>query len=174
MEPELVARRAGEGLQYTLRRLASLVGGLVLLTAAISLATFATGWWVFGGSTAWIVIGGFVCLAPVAAATVGWLFVHAAAKFAPRLISDVALFLKKPSPAASVLIDYDTGQPIVMSSRQFGGLREELSSRKTDLPALWVGVRAITLVPALAAVTFIGMLVVGALGTILLIGGLIN
>jgi hypothetical protein len=102
--------------------------------------------------------------------------VYGAARYAPRLIADIASFLRSPSssPAANVLIDYDTGQPIVMSSRKFSGLRSEMSTRKRDLPALWLGVRAIALVPGLAAVTFIGMFVVGGVGTILLIGGLID
>jgi hypothetical protein len=54
------------------------------------------------------------------------------------------------------------------------GLSSELRLRKADLPALWLGVRAIRLVPALAAITFLGMMVVGCLGTVLLIGGLID
>lgn len=174
MDSELVARRTGAGLQTTLRRLATLVGGLALLAFLISLATFATGMWVFDGSTAWIVIGGLICLAPVAAATIGWLMVHAAARYAPQLIADIASFLKSPSPSANVLIDYDTGQPIVVSARSMNGLSADLRTRRSDLPALWLGVRAIRLVPALAAITFLGMLFVGALGTILLIGGLID
>ena len=174
MEAEIVARRAGDGLQTTLRRLASLVGGLVVLASVISAATFATGWWVFEGSTSWLVIGGFLCLAPVVAAGMGWMMVHGAARYAPRLVADVGTFLTSPSPSASVLIDYDTGQPIAMSAKSMNRLSADLSTRKAELPALWLGVRAIRLVPALAAITFLGMLVVGALGTILLIGGLID
>lgn len=174
METELVARRAGDGLQTTLRRLASLVGGLVVLALLIGAATFATGWWVFEGSTSWLVLGGLLCVTPAAAAGLAWLMVHGAARYAPRLITDIGTFLKSPSPSADVLIDYDTGQPIAMSAKRMNGLSADLSSRKADLPALWLGVRAIRLVPALAAITFLGMLVVGGLGTILLIGGLID
>jgi hypothetical protein len=174
METELVARRAGDGLRNTLRRLASLVGGLVVLAFVIGAATFATGWWVFDGSTTWLVLGGLICATPAAAAGLAWLMVHGAARYAPRLVADISTFLKSPSPSANVLIDYDTGQPIAMSSKGMNGLSADLRTRKTDLPALWLGVRAIRLVPALAAVTFLGMLFVGGLGTILLIGGLID
>jgi hypothetical protein len=176
MDSELVARRSGEGLQNTLRRLASLVGGLVVLALVISAATFATGWWVFGGSVSWLVLGGMICLTPVVAAGLGWMMVHGAARYAPRLIGDITAFLTSPSPSpsANVLIDYDTGQPIAMSAKRMNGLSADLRTRKSDLPALWLGVRAIRLVPALAAITFIGMMVVGCLGTVLLIGGLID
>lgn len=174
METELVARRAGSGLHTTLRRLASLVGGLVVMAFIISAATFATGWWVFEGSTSWLVLGGALCLTPVVAAALGWLMAHGAARYAPRLIADIGTFLKSPSPSADVLIDYDTGQPIAMSAKSMNSLSTDLRTRKADLPALWLGVRAIRLVPALAAITFLGMLFVGGLGTILLIGGLID
>lgn len=174
MQLDVTARRAGEGVQALLRRLASLVGGLVVVAVLISLATFATGMWVFDSSTAWIVLGGIVCLVPVGAALIGWLLVHGAAKYTPRLISDINTFLKSPSPSAQVLIDYDTGQPIAASAKSFGSLQTDLETRKADLPALYIGVRAITKVPALAAITVLGMLGVGALGTILLLGGLID
>ncbi|MBI4936095.1 MAG: hypothetical protein HY828_19625 [Actinobacteria bacterium] len=174
METELVARRAGDGLKTTLRRLASLVGGLVVLALLIGAATFATGWWVFDGSTSWLVLGGLICVTPAAAAGLAWLMVHGAARYAPRLIADIGTFLKSPSPSADVLIDYDTGQPISMSAKRMNGLSADLSTRRSELPALWLGVRAIRLVPALAAITFLGMLVVGGLGTILLIGGVID
>jgi hypothetical protein len=174
MQSDVAARRIGEGLQVTLRRLASLVGGLVLIALLISMATFATGWWVFDGSTTWIVIGGGLCLVPVVAATLAWLWVHGAARYAPRLVDDIGTFLQTPSPAANVLIDYDSGQPIATSARSFSGLSADLSARKSDLPALWIGIRTITKVPALAAIAVLGMLLVGALGTILLIGGLID
>ena len=46
--------------------------------------------------------------------------------------------------------------------------------RRKELPALFIGVRAITRVPGLAAVAVLGSLGVGALGTILLIGSVID
>jgi hypothetical protein len=174
MQLDVTARRAGEGVQSLLRRLASLVGGLVVVAALISTATFATGWWVFEGSTSWLVLGGIICLIPVVAATIGWLLVHGAAKYAPRLMADITTFLQSPSPSAQVLIDYDTGQAIGTSAKSFADLQTDLETRKTDLPALYIGVRAITKVPGLAAITVLGMIGVGALGTILLIGGLID
>lgn len=170
-----LATRVGSGLQTTLRRLATLVGSVVTATVVVSVATFATGWWVFDGSTTWAVVGGALCLVPVLAAIGAWTVLRGSARFAPRVVNDIAAYLKGPrSQASQVLIDYDTGQPLVVTSRSFGTLRSELSARKADLPALWWSIRAITLVPGLAAVAVVGMVVVGGLGTILLIGGLID
>ncbi len=175
MQPDLVAHRVGDGLQYTLRRLASLASGLVLIAAVISVATFATGWWVFDGSRAtWAVFGGALCLVPVLAAGGAWALVRSAAHFAPRLIDDVAAFVRTPSPAATVLIDYDSGQPIGTSARRFSTVRDDLKTRKRDLPALYVGIRAITLGPGLAAVAVLGMVLAGGLGTVLLLAGLLR
>ena len=62
--------------------------------------------------------------------------------------NDIATFLKGPqTPASQLLIDYDSGQPVAMSARRMTPLRTELATRKGDLPALWLGIRAITLVP---------------------------
>lgn len=175
MESDVVARRIGDGLQLTLRRLATLAGGIAVIAALIGLATFATGWWVFDASTGWLVVGGVICLVPALAAAAGWGIVRAGAHWAPRLVNDIGVFLAGPAtPASKVLIDYDSGQPVVVSARRFGPVRTELETRKADLPALYFGARAISYVPALAAIAVIGMIGVGMLGTLLLLGGLID
>lgn len=165
------ARRISDGLSVTLRRLASLAGGLVVITAVVGAATFATGWWAFGANGWWIVLGGVLCLVPVLAALGAWAVVRAGAHYAGRLVDDITAFLRGPTtPASQVLIDYDSGQPVVMSSRRMAPLRTELEVRKRDLPALWLGVRAITVVPGLAAIAVLGMLAGGVLGTLLFLG----
>jgi hypothetical protein len=172
MQTDVVARRVAGGLQTTLRRLATLVGGLTLLAFIISAATFTTGWWVFHGTFGWLVVGGLLCLVPVAAATLGWLWVHGAARLAPRLIDDVTSFLRNPSPAGKSLIDYDSGQPITMSARSVSGLKADLEARKNELPGLWIGIRTITAMPGIAATAVVGMSLIGALGTVLFLVGL--
>jgi len=176
METDVVVRRVSDGLQHTLRRLASFARGIAVLAALVGVATFATGWWIFDGSgrSNWIVIGGMLCLLPVAAATAAWMLVRATASRAPRLVDDVRSFLATSSKSAKVLIDHDSGQPIGGYVKSFSGLRDELKQRRKDLPALFVGVRAITSVPGLAAMAVLGTIGIGLLGTILLIGGLID
>jgi hypothetical protein len=73
-----------------------------------------------------------------------------------------------------VLIDYDTGQTLTTTAKSFEPLRVDLQSRRRDLPALYFSVRAVTAIPRLAAIALLGTLAVGALGTILLIAGLIG
>lgn len=175
METDAVVRRVSDALQLTLNRLSSLATGVAVVAAFIGAATFATGWWLFPDRrTAWIIIGGVLCLIPVGAALFARLLLRITAKYAPQLIANVRTFLGGASPASQVLIDYDSGQPVIASSKTFTGLRSELAVRSTELPALWAGVRAITSVPALAAIAFLGMLGVGLLGTILLISGLLK
>ena len=170
METDVVVRRVSDGLQLTLNRLSSLATGVAVLAAAIGTATFATGWWLFADHrTAWVIIGGVICLVPVGAALIARVLLRITAKFAPQLIDNVRTFLGGASPGSRVLLDYDSGQRVIASSKTFTGLRTELRSRSTDLPALWAGVRAITSVPVLAAISILGMLGVGLLGTILLI-----
>ncbi len=139
------------------------------------MATFATGWWIFDGShPVWIVIGGAICFIPTAAALLAWFYVHCTVKVAPALLGDVRTLLTESRAPANVLIDYDTGQPLASTAKSFEPLRTDLQTRRRDLPALYFAVRAITAVPALAAIAVLGTLAVGALGTILLIGGLID
>ena len=173
MEPD-VAQRIGDALRLTLRRLSSLAVGIAIVAAFVGTATFATGWWVFEGSIAWLVIGGAICLVPIAAAATAWLLLRITARFAPLLVDNVSTFLRGSSPASQALIDYDTGQTVVASSKSFTVLRSELTPRSSELPALYAGVRAITSVPALAAISVLGIIGVGLLGTVLLIGGLID
>ena len=174
METDDVVQRVSSGLQVTLNRLSSLASGVALVAAVIGAATFATGWWLFPDSrTAWIVLGGTLCLIPVGAALFARLLLRITAKHAPQLIDNVRVFLRGGSPASRVLIDYDSGQPVTSSSKSFDSVRSELASRSLELPALWAGVRAITSVPALAAIAVLGLLIVGLLGTILLISGLL-
>jgi hypothetical protein len=118
-----------------------------------------------------------VCFAPAMAALIGVAFVHGAAVAAPNLLRDIAAFLRTRrggDDASSVLIDLDSGVALTTHSRSFTGMRSELGSRKMELPALWLAVRAISAVPKLAVFTVLGMLAVGFLGFVLLIVGLIG
>ena len=83
-------------------------------------------------------------------------------------------FLKSSSSASGALIDYDSGMALGVQAKSFRQLRSELTDRRRELPALYAGVRAITSVPGLAAIAFLGILCVGALGTMLLFAGLID
>jgi hypothetical protein len=76
--------------------------------------------------------------------------------------------------AANVLINYDTGERLATTAKTFTGLGQNLRERRKELPALYASVRAITSVPGLVAIALLGTLGVGALGTILLIGGVID
>ena len=76
--------------------------------------------------------------------------------------------------AAKVLVTYDAEDRLIATAKTFEPVRSSLEERRQQLPALWSGVRAITTLPGLAAIAILGTLAVGALGTVLLIGGLID
>ena len=174
MASELVVAEAGQRLQMLLRRLTSLASVLVLVAFVISAATFASGWWVFDGSTGWAVIGGLICIAPVATAVIAWMRMRRATKVAPKLLPELRQYADTSGDTAQIIFDADTGQPIGTYVRSFGGVQSELAPRQRELPALYASIRALVTVPAYAAVTVLFMLGVGALGTILMIGGLID
>jgi hypothetical protein len=167
------AVRVSDGIRNTLSRVSSLALGLAGVTFIIGLATFATGMWVFDGSTGWVVVGAVLCFTPTVAALMAWFYVHATAKVASGLLGDVRTVMSESGSAKNVLTDYDTGERLVSTARSFEPLQLDLRKRSKELPALYAGVRAICSVPALAAIALLGMLAVGALGTILLIGGLL-
>jgi hypothetical protein len=168
-----VAADVTSGIRLTLGRVGRLVRGVAVIAVLIGLATFLTGWWVFDGSAGWLLIGGALCALPAAAAIAGWWMVTRTARTAGNLVSDVRTLLTSSKGGADVLVDYDSGQSIAVTSRSFGNLRQELSSRRTELPDLFAGVKAITSVPALAAIALLGILLLGMFGTVLLLAGLI-
>ena len=175
METEIVVRRISDTMQQTFRRLASLATGVSMIAFMIGAATFATGWWIFDRSrSTWAVIGGVLCLTPIVAALIGRYFVRRTAKHAPELVADVRMFLDTTVKSAQVLIDHDSGQPVATYVKGFRSLRRDLKERRKELPALFAGVKAITVVPGISAVAILGTLLVGAVGTVLLIGGLID
>ena len=175
MESDLVVRRVSDTMQQTFERLASLATGVGIIALIIGAATFATGWWIFDGTrSTWIVIGGVICAIPLFAALVARRFVRRTAKRAPDLAADVRTFLTTSTNSARVLIDHESGQPVAGYVKNFKTLRSELTQRREELPTLFAGVRAITSVPGLAAIAVLGTLLVGGLGTVLLIGGLID
>jgi ABC-type multidrug transport system fused ATPase/permease subunit len=170
-----VAVRVSDGLRKTLSRINTLALGIVGITATIGLATFLTGLWIFDGSqSTWSVIGGALCFAPTFAALLAWFYVRTTVRAAPALQNNVRKVLDESNSTANVLINYDTGERLSNTAKTFGNLSIDLRKRRKELPALWAGVRAITSVPGLVAIALLGTLAVGALGTILLIGGLID
>lgn len=175
MESDAVVRRVSDTMQQTFRRLTSLASGIAILALLIGGATFATGLWRFKGSRlSWVVIGGAICAIPVIAALIGRQLVHRTANHAPELVANVRKFLDTSAHSAQVLIDHDSGRPVAGSVKSFKTLRGELNERRKELPALFIGIKAITVVPGIAAIAVLGMLLVGGLGTVLLISGLIN
>lgn len=170
-----VAIRISDGLRTILSRVGTLAFGMFVIAALVGTATFATGLWIFDGSRpAWVVIGGALCFAPALAALIAWFYVRTTLRVAPALVGNVRTLLDESHGAADVLINYDTGERLTTTARTFGTLRPTLRDRRAQMPALYKGIRAITSVPGLAAIALLGTLGVGALGTILLIGGLID
>ena len=168
-----VTARVSDGLRKTLSRINTLALGISVVTAAIGVATFVTGLWVFDRSRpSWIVLGGALCLAPTAAALLAWFYVRTTLKVAPALLGDVRTALADSRTPANVLIDYDSGEPLASNARTFSALQLHLKEHRKDLPALYLGIRAICSVPGLVAIAILGTVGVGALGTILLIAGL--
>jgi hypothetical protein len=72
------------------------------------------------------------------------------------------------------LFDHDTQQPLGASMKSLGGIREELKRRRKELPALFSTVHAMVTVPGLAALAVVGTLLLGLIGTVMLIVGLLG
>lgn len=172
---ERTAVRVSDGLRSLLARVGSIALAVARFAVVIGIATFATGWWIFDGNRLeWIVLGGVLCFAPCAAALIAWFRVRRTMRVAPALVGDVRSLMNESQDAAQILIDYDSDDRVMIASRSFTPLRVSLRDRRKQMPALWAGVHAATTLPGLAAIAVLGTLVVGALGTVLLIGGLID
>lgn len=171
---ELLATRASDGLRLLLARLASLTLGLVVVAAIIGVATFATGLWATDGGV-WPVVGGIIGGLPVLWAGLAWWRIKQTQRLAPAALDDLRAVIGDHQSRGSmgVLIDHDTQQPIVATVRTLSAVRADLSARQTDWPALWQTLAAATTVPGLAALAVLGTVVAGAVGTVLLLAGLL-
>jgi len=170
---ERTAVRVSDGMRYTLSKVSTLAIGIAAITALVGIATFATGMWVFDSSTGWIVVGGAICFAPTVAALLAWHYIYSTFKLAPQLLDNVSKVLRESGSPANTLINYDTGERLTTTAKSFNRLNLDLKARRKELPALYLGVRAICSVPGLVAIALIGTLGVGLLGMILLISGLL-
>lgn len=171
---ELLATRASDGLKALLARLASLAGGLAVAALVVSAATYATGLWATEGGT-WTVVGAIICALPVLWAGLAWWRVKRTQAVAPAALDDLRAVIgdRQARGAMDVLIDHDTQQPIVSTVRTLSTIRADLEVRGTDWPALMQTLGAASTVPGLAALTVLGIVVVGGIGTILLLSGLL-
>ena len=171
---ELLAIRASDGLKALLARLASLVGGLVVVAVVVGAATYVTGLWATDGST-WTIVGALICLLPVCWAAMAWWRIKRTQAVAPAALEDLRAVIgdHQARGTMDVLIDHDTRQPIVATVRSMSAIRADLQARGTDWPALMQTLGAATTVPGLAALTVLGLVAVGGIGTILLLSGLL-
>jgi hypothetical protein len=175
--PELdrVAQKTSTALRGTLGRLTRLVRGLCIGALVVGAATYATLLWVTDGEE-WIVLGAVICAAPLLAAVLAFWRLSSTLRVAPKALDDLHTVLRdrKATAAMGPLFDHDTQQPIGMSARSMSGIRSELQSRRKELPALFSTVQALVTVPGLAALAVIGTLLLGMVGTIMLIVGLLD
>lgn len=162
------------GLQLMLLTMSRMAVRVGVFAALVGAATFATGLAIFEGTgrPKWIIIGGALCAAPPVAAGLAAWRVRRTAAVAPLLRDEIRRFTEQRSPGSQILIDIDTGQTI--AGRDASSLRAELAARRAEFPALSVAVRTLTTAPKLAGLATLGVLAVGALGTVLLIGALID
>jgi len=172
---ELLATRASDALRVILARLATLALGLVAVAGAIGVAAWGSGL-LATDNNIWPVAGFVLCLLPAGAAALAWWRIKRTQRAAPAALGDLRAVIadRQSRPAMDVLIDVDSGQRIITTSRTMTGLLTELQDRQADWPALVDTLRAVTTVPGLVALAVVGMVGVGALGTILLIVGLLR
>jgi hypothetical protein len=171
------SRQAAGAMTVLLRRVRSLAIAVAMVAALIGALTYLTGWWAFDGAMAWAIIGAVICFTPAALALVAAGIIQGASTVGPTLLREIESFLstrRGGDDVSNVLLDLDSGIALASSSRTFGGLKTELTARRRELPALWLSVRAITLVPKLAAFTVLGMFGVGFLGFVLFLVAVVS
>jgi hypothetical protein len=171
-----MATQVSDNLATSVGRVGKLALGVSLFAGVVGAATWFTGMLIFDNTfrVAWLTLGFVMCAAPCVAALIGWWFVRRAAKSAPALVADVKSLLGESGAQARLLIDHDSGQPLGSYTKSLGDLRNDLFQRRKELPALFAGVRAVSSVPGLAAVAVLGTFALGILGTVLLIGAVID
>jgi hypothetical protein len=173
---ERAATQFSSFLENTLGRLASLAFGVATAAVVIAIATYVTGLWALDGShrSTWVVLGAVLCAIPAVAGISAWLFVRNTARRTSRLVGEVRGLVGESKTALTMVIAHDSGQPLVATARSFGNLQTVIAAAPSRYPSLRAAVRAATRVPGLVALTVLSALVIGLVGTILLIGGLVG
>ncbi len=173
---ERAARQFTTFIDVTMRRLSSLALSVAVVTGVIGLATYASGFLVFDGAaeTAWILVGGVICLIPFAFGVAAWIYVRITLHHIPNLLSDVRSLIGQSRQAFAVVIDHDSGQPVTTTARSFTKLSNTIPSAPGMYPSLRSAVRAGMKVPWLVAITVVSALVLGAFGTMLFLVGLLS
>lgn len=159
-----------EGLGVVLRGAARVARRLVLTAAVIGSATFLTGRWVIGTGAGWTIVGGVLCGGPVVAAALAWVRL-AAAEHASRTLADEVARL---DGTTTISVDATTTIIVGGGLARLDPLRDGVRARPDDFPGLVALLGTLSRVPALVAIALLGMCAAGALGTVLLIGGLID
>lgn len=173
---ERAANHFSTFLQTTLKRLSSLAFGVASAAVLIAVATYVTGLWSLDGShrSTWMVVGVVLCAIPAIAGVSAWMLVRSTARRTPKLIGEVRGLLGESKAALAMVIDHDSGQPLATTARSLGKLQTVLAEGPSRYPSLRAAVRAATRVPGLVALTVLSALVVGLIGTILLIGAVVG
>ena len=171
-----LATQFSDGLRFTLGRLASLAFAVAAIGATVGAATYITGLLSLDGSSRsrWTVFGLVLCLIPAIAGFYAWFLVRRTARYAPQVVGEVRSLLGESKENVAMVIDHDTGQPLVTTTRSMVQLRSALGDSATARPALSGTVHAVAKVPALAALTVVSTLLIGLFGTILLIVGILD
>lgn len=174
-ELERVAEQTSTALRSTLGRLSRLVRGLCVIAFVVGAATYATLLWVTDRSE-WVLLGLVICAAPFVAGLIAWWRVTRTLRVAPKALDDLHVVLRDRQVTASMgpLFDHDTQQPLGASMKNLGGIREELKRRRKELPALFSTVHAMVTVPGLSALAVVGTILLGMIGTVMLIVGLLT
>lgn len=172
---ELMVTRAAAAIRTILGRLATLAFGLTALAVVVGAATYATGLWVSDGLV-WPILGLVLCVLPAAVGARAWLRVKRTQAQAPAALLDLRalIFDRRSQGAMNALIDVDTQQPVIATVRSLAGLSADLEARGSDRVALAQTLRAAMTVPGLAALTVIGVVLLGALGSMMLLIGLLR
>lgn len=176
LDIDFLAQRGSTALRAILSRLALLTLGLVGVTLLVAVATYASGVLAFDDGSSWPYIGVVICVGPVILAYVAWFRIFRVRRRAPQALLDLRNVLTddKLRSQMTTLIDHDTKQPIVTSSRSFVGVYQQIQSHGADWPALVDSMRAVTTVPGLIALSLIGTVALSMLGAVLLIVGLLG
>lgn len=173
---DLLAERGSSALRAILARLATLTLGLVGGTLVIGIATYASGRLAFDAGSSWNWLGVIICVIPAFAAWLAAWRIWRVRRRAPQALLDLRDVLKDQELRSRMgtLIDYDTQQPIVSSSKSLYGVYSQVKTHNADWPALADSLKAITTVPGLVALAIVGTVGVGLLGGFLLLVGLLS
>ena len=172
-----LARRAVGSVMTLVRKGTALAGGVLMFALVFSVGGFLLGLAALsdGIESVWVVLGGFFLVVAVGSVVLAMVRLRAVKRGAETLVDEVRTLIGGNKQSERVVIetvessDGAVNDGVIVMSRQFSSMRNEIGDRSSQFSNLTSALRALTSFPGLIALATLVTFVFAGLSVIFLI-----